>query len=152
MDGNIGRARSVVQARKRGKEALGDTDTMRGVFLRLASTFPLKPGQWDRHKALRGGLVAALFICSLLATAKWYDWGRGGSPLYVPILWTLATALIILAAPRKRILVGGCLLVYVFYSAKALVLRQEPHAALVTAIIAIVFFFILIISTPSGRH
>jgi len=123
---------------------------MRGVLLRLASFFPLKREHWDRHKGLRGWLGAALFICSLLATAKWYDWAGGRSPFYVPILWTLAMALIILAAPRRRILVASCLLVYVFYSAKALILRQEPRAALLMGIVAIVLFFVLIMSKPSS--
>ncbi len=125
---------------------------MRAFLLRSTSVFSLKPEAWERHKRLRGGLVAGLFICSVLAAAKWYDWAHGNSVLYVPVLWTTASVLIVLVSPKRRILVAGCLFVYMFYSAKALLLHQEPRAALTMGIVAVILLAVLLLTTPSNWH
>ncbi len=125
---------------------------MKSFLHRGTSVFLLKPEAWERHKRLRGGLVAGLFICSVLAAAKWYDWAHGNAVLYVPVLWTMASVLIVLVSPKRRVLIAGCLLVYMFYSAKGLLLHQEPRTALTMGIVAAVLFAVLLLTTPSDWH
>ncbi len=125
---------------------------MKATLFRIVSGFPLRAERWERHKSLRLSIGLGLFICSLLAAAKWYDWARGQGALYVPILWTIAAVLLVLVAPRRRILVGGCLLLYLFYGAKGVLLNQDPRTALIMGVVALVLFFILIITVPSDWH
>lgn len=116
----------------------------------FGSAVPIKREVWNRFRLLRGLYGFAVFLASLFTIARWWFWWGDETKLYVPILWTLVTVLLVAGGPdgRRRIVVLGVLGLYMFYGVKGLLLDHIPQALLLIIAAAIVFVLVALTSPP----
>jgi hypothetical protein len=62
----------------------------------------LRPEQWNRHKHLRGGLILAMTICSIVAAVGWYEIAKGVDVSILRLVLVTSAALVILIAVPKK--------------------------------------------------
>lgn len=69
---------------------------------RLLSFSLLRPEQWNRHKHLRGALILAMTICSIVAAVGWYEFAKGVDVSILRLALVTSLALVILIAVPKK--------------------------------------------------
>ena len=108
--------------------------TLKAIGFRVASALALKPGTWTRRRILQTLEGVLVFFASVLAVGSWWKWAKGDVHLYMPILWSVATLVVlVIAKDRKRVVymgLGG----WVLYSLKAIFLDGEPRAIFIVVI------------------
>ncbi len=85
-----------------------------------------------------------LFIASVLAVGNWWKLAQGVVHFYVPVLWSLATLVLVLVATERKAMIFMVLGGWILYSLKALILDREPRALL---IVIVAFLIALIVET-----
>lgn len=127
------------------------SDVLRGLLRAITLLLPIKLHVWERYKWFRGIFGGAVFVSSLFAVAKWWLWWTQDANLYVPIVWTVVTVLLIAIGPqgRRRLLIGGVLAVYMLYGVKGLLLDHLPQAVILL-IIPGALSLLLVATAPQG--
>jgi hypothetical protein len=79
--------------------------------------------------------TAVLVFCgSYVSVARTMQWLQGGSPAYVPMLWTLGMVFLVSITPKWKLATIVALGMWAALSLKAVFLDGEPRALIITAI------------------
>jgi len=119
---------------------------LNSISFRIASALALKPETWNRGRLIVTVEGILLFIASLLAVGNWWKLAQGVVHFYVPVLWSLATLVLVLIATERKAMIFMVLGGWILYSLKALILDREPRALV---ILVIAFLIGVIVETVS---
>ncbi len=103
-----------------------DTQSIHAVR-RMLSFSLLKPEQWDRHKHLRGALILAMTISSLVAGIGWYQFVTGVQILvFRVVILTMLAVVILVVVPKKWELITLSIGLTFILSIIGTLLRRAP--------------------------
>ena len=100
--------------------------------------------------AIKATIIGAcIFICTLMVIARFPEWWKGSTPLWVPLAWGAPIVILLALARERRILAAAVAGLFFFYGAKGLLLTGSPIGWWTMGISA-VLIAILMLTVP--RH